>query len=839
MVGLRSRSGHAADDVERAALIKLGGQRRARAEIEIGIGKCTARRGVHLHRRVDRVADLDGSGRLDLEHGIDRIDALLGDEHLAAHVLLGAGSGGVIHRRGDGVGLALRNIGGNNELKLAGVIRASRGEITLEDADRYARSGGARRKREVVGLRGRSVHTADDVERAALIELRDEIRARAEVQIGIGKGSARRGVHLHRRVDRVADLDGSGRLDLEHGIDRIDALLGDEHLAAHVLLGAGSGGIVHRRGDGVELSFRNVGGNDELELAGVIRALRAEIALEDADRDARSGGARRKREVVSLRGRSVHTADDAERPVLFELLKKRRARAEIEIGVSKGAARRGVHLHRRVDRVAVLDGGGRLDLEHGVDRIDALLGDEHLAAHVLFGHWRGGVFRRRGDGCYLAHGDILGDDELELAGVIRALRGKIALEDADRYARSDGARGQREVVGLRGRAVHARGDAELAARVKPGNELRARAEVQIGIGESAARRGVHLHRDIELVADHDGGGRLDLEHGVDRVRALLGDEHLAAHILLGHRRGGIARRHGNGIELAFRNVGGDDELKLAGVIGAFRGEITLEDADRYARAGSALGEREVVGLRARSGHTGHDAERAARVKLRKKRRARAEIEVRVSERTARRGVHLHRDVNFAAVFNGRGRLDLEHGVDLIGALLGDEQLAAHVLLVHRRGGIAHRRGNCRFRRGGRLCRRRSGRLLRRGSLGRFGRRRRRGRGSCLRSGRGLRRGGSRRRRSRFRRRRGRGLRGRRHGACAAGVVRGERRDNIPQRQTDHEQQHNDPGHCFVHIDALLNDLMGKSRKNSDAPPGKTKSEQPIGCSDGIFRIIAF
>ena len=48
------------------------------------------------------------------------------------------------------------------------------------------------------------------------------------------------------------------------------------------------------------------------------------------------------------------------------------------------------------------------------------------------------------------------------------------------------------------------------------------------------------------------------------------------------------------------------------------------------------------------------------------------------------------------------------------------------------------------------------------------------------------------------------------GACAAGVVGGERRDNIPQRQTDHEQQHNDPGHCFVHIDALLNDLMGKS-----------------------------
>ena len=549
--------------------------------------------------------------------------------------------------------------------------------------------------------------------------------------------------------------------------------------------------------------------------------------------------------MVSLRGRSVHTADDAERPVLFELLKKRRARAEIEIGVSKGAARRGVHLHRRVDRVAVLDSGGRLDLEHGVDRIDALLGDEHLAAHVLFGHWRGGVFRRRGDGRYLAYGDILGDDELELAGVIGALRGEIALEDADRYARSDGARGQSEVVGLRGRAVHARGDAELAALIELRNELRARAKVQIGIGESAARRGVHLHRDIELVADHDGGGRLDLEHGVDLIGALLGDEHLAAHVLLSHRRGGIARRHGDGVELAFRNVGGDDELKLAGVIGASRGEITLEDADRYARAGSALGEREVVGLRARSGHTGHDAERAARVKLRDEIRARAEIEVRVSERAARRGVHLHRDVNFAAVFNGGGRLDLEHGVDRIGALLGDEHLAAHVLLVHRRGGIAHRRGDCRFRRGGRLCRRRGGRLcrrrrlLRRGSLGRFGRRRRRGRGSCLRSGRGLRCGGGRRSRRRFRRRRGRGLRGRRHGACTAGVVRGERRDNIPQRQTGHEQQHNDPGHCFVHIDALLNDLMGKSRKNPDAPPGKTKSEQPIGCSDGIFRIIAF
>ena len=541
--------------------------------------------------------------------------------------------------------------------------------------------------------------------------------------------------------------------------------------------------------------------------------------------------------MVSLRGRSVHTADDAERPVLFELLKKRRARAEIEIRVSKGAARRGVHLHRRVDRVADLNGGGRLDLEHGIDGIDALLGDKHLAAHVLFGHWSGGVFRRRGDGRYLAYGDILGDDELKLAGVIGTLCGKIALEDAHRYARSDGSRGQREVVGLRGRSVHTADDAERPVLFELLKKRRARAEIEIRIGKGAARRGVHLHRDIELVADHDGGGRLDLEHGIDRVRALLGDEHLAAYVLLSHRRSGIARRHGNGIELAFRNVGGDDELKLAGVIGAFRGEITLEDADRYARAGSALGEREVVGLRARSGHTGHDAERAARVKLRDEIRACAEIEVRVSERAARRGVHLHRDVNFAAVFNGGGRLDLEHGVDRIGALLGDEHLAAHVFLVHRRGGIAHRRGNCRFRRGGRLRRRR--RLLRRGSLGRFGRRRRRGRGSCLRSGRGLRRGGGRRSRSRFRRRRGRGLRGRRHGACAAGVVRSERRDNIPQRQAGHEQQHNDPGHCFVHIDALLNDLMGKSRKNSDAPPGKTKSEQPIGCSDGIFRIIAF
>ena len=689
----------------------------------------------------------------------------------------------------------------------------------------------------MVGLRGRSGHAADDIERAALIELRDEIRARAEVQIRIGKGSARGGVHLHRRVDCVADLDGSGRLDLEHGIDGIDALLGDEHLAAHVLLGAGSGGVIHRRGDGVGLALRNIGGNNELKLAGVIGASRGEITLEDADRDTRAGSARGQREVVGLRGRSVHTADNVERAALIKLGGQRRARAEVQIGISESAARRGVHLHRRVDRVADLDGGGRLDLEHGIDGIDALLGDKHLAAHVLLGAGGGGIVHRRGDGVELPFRNVGGDDELKLAGVIGASRGEIALEDADRDTRAGSARRKREVISLRGRSVHTADDAERPVLFELLKKRRARAEIEIGVSKGAARRGVHLHRDIELVADHDGGGRLDLEHGVDRVRALLGDEHLAAHVLLSHRRGGIARRHGDGVELAFRNVGGDDELKLAGVIRAFRGEITLEDADRYARAGSALGEREVVGLRTRSGHTGYDAERAGRVKLRDEIRARAEIEVRVSERAARRGVHLHRDVNFAAVFNGGGRLDLEHGVDRIGALLGDEQLAAHVLLVHRRGGIAHRRGDRRFRRSGRLCRRR--RLLRRGSLGRFGRRRRRGRGSCLRSGRGLRRGGGRRSCRRFRRRRGRGLRGRRHGACAAGVVRGERRDNIPQRQTGHEQQHNDPGHCFVHIDALLNDLMGKSRKNPDAPPGKTKSEQPIGCSDGIFRIIAF
>ena len=395
------------------------------------------------------------------------------------------------------------------------------------------------------------------------------------------------------------------------------------------------------------------------------------------------------------------------------------------------------------------------------------------------------------------------------------------------------------MVGLRGRSVHTADDVERAALIELRDEIRARAEVQIRIGKGSARGGVHLHRRVDCVADLDGSGRLDLEHGIDGIDALLGDEHLAAHVLLGVGSGGIVHRRGDGVGLALRNIGGDDELELAGVIGALRAEIALEDADRNARSGSARRKREVVGLRGRSVHTADYVERAALIKLGGQRYARAEVQIGIGESAARRGVHLHRDIELVADHDGGGRLDLEHGVDRVRALLGDEHFAAHVLLSHRRSGIAHRRGNCRFRRGGRLCRRRSGRLLRCGSLGRFGRRRRRGRGSCLRSGRGLRCGGGRRSRSRFRRRRGRGLRGRRHGACAAGVVRGERRDNIPQRQTDHEQQHNDPGHCFVHIDALLNDLMGKSHKNSDAPPGKTKSEQPIGCSDGIFRIIAF
>ena len=393
------------------------------------------------------------------------------------------------------------------------------------------------------------------------------------------------------------------------------------------------------------------------------------------------------------------------------------------------------------------------------------------------------------------------------------------------------------MVCLRSRSGHTADDVKRAALIELRDEIRARAEIEIRVSKGSARRGVHLHRRVDRVADLDGSGRLDLEHGVDRIDALLGDEHLAAHVLLGAGGSGIVHRRGDGVELPFRNVGGNNELKLTGVIGASRSEIALEDADRYARSGSARGQREVVGLRGRSGHAADDIERAALIELRDEIRARAEVQIGIGKGSARRGVHLHRCIDRVAVLDGGGRLDLEHGVDRVRALLGDEHLAAHVLLSHRRGGIAHRRGNCRFRRGGRLRRRR--RLLRRGSLGRFGHRRRRGRGSCLRSGRGLRRGGGRRSRSRFRRRRGRGLRGRRHGACAAGVVRSERRDNIPQRQAGHEQQHNDPGHCFVHIDALLNDLMGKSRKNSDAPPGKTKSEQPIGCSDGVFRIIAF
>ena len=221
-----------------------------------------------------------------------------------------------------------------------------------------------------------------------------------------------------------------------------------------------------------------------------------------------------------------------------------------------------------VDRIADERGGGGADLEA---RLVEAAGGDHL--HFGIGDLRAGVAV-----------SVRGDGDHEVFGGIPAA---VRLSEGDGHGRAAVGRGQLKLehpaAAAARRALHIGG----LERIVLGAEVQL---VERGVGG--------LEADEKLLARDDHAGLRGGEHLEFRV--VLGLQNLDAGFL---QIVGQLRDRGRGLRLlirvlarvgAFGDIGGDDELKLTGVIGALRGEIALEDADRDTRSGSARGQREVV-----------------------------------------------------------------------------------------------------------------------------------------------------------------------------------------------------------------------------------------------------
>ena len=255
-------NGGTANDIKLATGGQLLSQGCAGAEVHIGVGKLAARVGIYIGGDVDSIADFDGGDCLHVEHGVVGSLPLLGYIQFSADVLLIHGGSRVADRCGDGRDLALRNISGNDEFQFAGIVRALGGQVAFQNADRHTGPGCRSGQGEVVSLLFTG-HTGNHVEFAALVQLSGQGRAGAEVQVGVGKGPAGGGIHVHGGVNGIAHFDGSCLLNFEHGVDGGGVLLGNIHLAADVLLvyrgsGVADGGRNRRRGLG---GLRLIGGS--------------------------------------------------------------------------------------------------------------------------------------------------------------------------------------------------------------------------------------------------------------------------------------------------------------------------------------------------------------------------------------------------------------------------------------------------------------------------------------------------------------------------------------------------------------------------------------------------
>ena len=241
-------NGGTANDIKFATGSQLLSQGCAGAEVHIGVGKLAARVGINIGGDVDNIADFDGSDCLHVEHGVVGSLPLLGYIQFSADILFLCRSIRVGNRSGNWLNFAFGNILGNDQFQFSGIIGLV---VRFQRADGDTGSGGGGGQGEVIGLL-LARHTGNHVKFTALVQLSGQGRAGAEVQVGVGKGPAGGGIHVHGGVNGIAYLDSRCLLNFEHGVDGGGVLLGNIHLAADVLLvyrgsGVADGGRNRRR----------------------------------------------------------------------------------------------------------------------------------------------------------------------------------------------------------------------------------------------------------------------------------------------------------------------------------------------------------------------------------------------------------------------------------------------------------------------------------------------------------------------------------------------------------------------------------------------------------------
>ena len=698
MIGLRIAASHTGNNAEFSARIQLLNQRRAGTEVQIAVGKCTAGGFVYLNGDINQVLILNRSGSLNLEHGVDRVCTLLGDKELAADILLVRRCGGVGDRCGDGIllDLDLRNVGRNHQLQLAGVIGTLRGQVTLQNAYRNIGPLRIQGEREVIALGGRAVHAANHIERAINLQLGFQFCLRSEVQIAVGERAAGGGIHLNGDVDVLIILHCSGSAHFEHGIHRSRRVrFRHKQLTGQILLFTGGIRIGDRSRHGGDLSLSDLRDN-QFQLTGVIGALRGQIALQDAHGNAGPLRAERQGDVIALSVCAIHAADHVERAINFQLRFQFCLRSEVQIAVGERAAGSGIYLDSNVDILIVLHCSSSAHIEHGVDRIYALLGNEQFAGHALLIEGSGRIRNGSGYRCDLPLGD-LGNDQFQLTGIIRTLCSQVALQNAHGNAGTLRTERQRKVVTLSCATVYTRNNVEFSARIQLGNQVGAGAKIQVAIGERAAGGGIHLDGDVDVLIVLHRGSSAHIKHGIDRIYALLGDKQLTADILLAEGSGRVGNRSRYGIllDLDLLNVGRNHQLQFAGVVGGTRGQVALKDADRDAGSCRCGRQREVEDLSIAQSlklnrFTANHIEPAARFQLFSQRGKVAEVQIVVGKYRTGRGSYIDGNINIVLVLDSSCLLNLENAADIIGALLGNKQLAAHILLFFRGSRILHR-----------------------------------------------------------------------------------------------------------------------------------------------------
>ena len=381
-----------------------------------------------------------------------------------------------------------------------------------------------------------AVHTGYHVKGAALVQLGNQVRAGAEVQIAVGKGTAGGGIHLDSNIDIVLVPDSGGRLDFEHRINGLCPLLGHKQLAADILLIKGGGRVADGSGRRLLPGFRNLRRNNQVKLFGRKDSLHGHIVTQGAHRNPCTELPGGEGKVVGLPGsllvrRALHGGRRFSAGYQIHQIGQL---AHVQIGIGETTLAGG-YIQCDINHVLHPKGGGFLYGEGGIGCFLLLFGQVQLAGDVLLLEGGCGKDRRnRLNGILLGdirQGGIGGRHErnhqLPLLHLIAPLAAGISRNQAHRHPGIVPGTGGEVEQGF-SIVVHALYHREGAALAQPVFQLRLGAQVQIGIG-AADPQG-----DIQRTAAAHSGGGIDQKIPAQFIRP--GVDHIhAVHRILLHR----------------------------------------------------------------------------------------------------------------------------------------------------------------------------------------------------------------------------------------------------------------------------------------------------------------